>query len=213
MSDIFISYSRNDEDFGRRLHARLTRMKRDVWMDWEDIPFNSDWWEEIKRGIEVGHIFQLGDKYAQAMNAGVLNEQGKHQILNMGCYGVGVSRIVAAAIEQNHDDNGIIWPTEIAPFKVVIVPMNMHKSVRVQKAANELYDQLLDAGVEVLFDDRKERAGVMFADMELVGIPHTIVIGERGLDKDVLEYKPRGGGDKEEVAIGEMVNFIKQKLA
>ncbi|PKF56361.1 proline--tRNA ligase [Alteromonadales bacterium alter-6D02] len=168
---------------------------------------------EIKRGIEVGHIFQLGNKYAEAMNAGVLNEQGKNQILNMGCYGVGVSRIVAAAIEQNNDKNGIIWPAEIAPFKVVIVPMNMHKSESVAQAASELYKQLQDAGVEVLFDDRKERAGVMFADMELVGIPHTVVIGQRSLDSGVLEYKSRRTGDKEEVAIADMVEFIKQKLA
>lgn len=168
---------------------------------------------EIKRGIEVGHIFQLGNKYAQAMNAGVLNEQGKHQILNMGCYGIGVSRIVAAAIEQNNDDNGIIWPTEIAPFKVVIVPMNMHKSESVAAAATTLYQQLEDAGVEVLFDDRKERAGVMFADMELVGIPHTIVIGQRSLDNGVLEYKSRKSGEKQEVAIAEMVNFIKAKVS
>jgi len=167
---------------------------------------------EIKRGIEVGHIFQLGNKYAQAMNAGVLNEQGKHQILNMGCYGVGVSRIVAAAIEQNHDDNGIIWPAEIAPFKVVIVPMNMHKSAAVADAAASLYEQLQDAGIEVLFDDRKERAGVMFADMELIGIPHTVVIGQRSLDNGLLEYKSRQTGVKEEVAIEQMVDFLKAKL-
>ena len=168
---------------------------------------------EIKRGIEVGHIFQLGDKYAQAMNAGVLNEQGKQQILNMGCYGVGVSRIVAAAIEQNHDKNGIIWPTEIAPFKVVIVPMNMQKSETITKAAHDLYEQLQDAGIEVLFDDRKERAGVMFADMELVGIPHTVVIGQKSLDNGVFEYKSRRDGEKQEVAVSEMVEFLKQKLA
>ena len=167
---------------------------------------------EIKRGIEVGHIFQLGNKYAQSMNAGVLNEQGKHQILNMGCYGVGVSRIVAAAIEQNHDKNGIVWPTEIAPFKVVIVPMNMHKSETIAAAANDLYEKLQDAGIEVLFDDRKERAGVMFADMELIGIPHTVVIGQRSLDNGVLEYKSRKTGDKEEVAIDQMVEFLKAKL-
>ena len=168
---------------------------------------------EIKRGIEVGHIFQLGNKYAQSMKAGVLNEQGKHQILNMGCYGIGVSRIVAAAIEQNNDDRGIIWPNEIAPFKVVIVPMNMQKSESIAAAANSLYEQLQDAGIEVLFDDRKERAGVMFADMELIGIPHTVVIGQRSLDNGVLEYKSRKTGEKEEVAIDEMVNFLKAKLA
>ena len=147
------------------------------------------------------------------MKAGVLNEQGKHQILNMGCYGIGVSRIVAAAIEQNNDDRGIIWPNESAPFKVVIVPMNMQKAEAIAAAANSLYEQLQDAGIEVLFDDRKERAGVMFADMELIGIPHTVVIGQRSLDNGVLEYKSRKTGEKEEVAIDEMVNFLKAKLA
>jgi len=168
---------------------------------------------EIKRGVEVGHIFQLGNKYAQAMNAGVLNEQGKNQILNMGCYGVGVSRIVAAAIEQNHDKNGIIWPAQIAPFKVVIVPMNMQKSETITKAAHDLYEQLQDAGIEVLFDDRKERAGVMFADMELVGIPHTVVIGQKSLDNGVFEYKSRIDGEKQEVAVADMVTFLKNQLA
>ena len=168
---------------------------------------------EIARGIEVGHIFQLGDKYADAMGAGVLNEQGKQQTLNMGCYGVGVSRIVAAAIEQNHDKNGIMWPQQIAPFKVVIVPMNMHKSETIAEAAQTLYTQLQDAGIEVLFDDRKERAGVMFADMELVGIPHTIVIGQKSLDNGVFEYKSRRGGDKQEVPVNEIVDFIKKELS
>jgi len=168
---------------------------------------------EIKRGVEVGHIFQLGNKYAQAMGAGVLNEQGKNQILNMGCYGVGVSRIVAAAIEQNHDKNGIIWPAQIAPFKVVIVPMNMQKSETITKAAHDLYEQLQDAGIEVLFDDRKERAGVMFADMELVGIPHTVVIGQKSLDNGVFEYKSRRDGEKQEVPVADMVAFLKNQLA
>ena len=143
----------------------------------------------IKRGIEVGHIFQLGDRYAAAMKAGVLNEEGKHQIMTMGCYGVGVSRIVAAAIEQNHDQYGISWPDAIAPFQIAIVPMNMHKSVRIQEAAELLYKELTAAGFEVLFDDRKERPGVMFADMELVGVPHHIIIGERNLDERLVEYK------------------------
>jgi prolyl-tRNA synthetase len=168
---------------------------------------------EIKRGIEVGHIFQLGNKYAKAMNAGVLNEQGKNQILNMGCYGVGVSRIVAAAIEQNHDKNGIIWPAEIAPFKVVIVPMNMQKSETITKAAHDLYEQLREAGIEVLFDDRKERAGVMFADMELIGIPHTVVIGQKSLDNGLFEYKSRRDGEKQEVAVADILDFLKKQLA
>jgi prolyl-tRNA synthetase len=163
---------------------------------------------EIKRGIEVGHIFQLGDKYSQAMNCGVLDENGKHKILNMGCYGIGVSRIVAAAVEQNHDKYGIIWPDAIAPFRVAIVPMNMHKSPRVEEIAESLYTQLTEAGVEVLFDDRKERPGVMFNDMELVGIPHTIVIGERNLDENKVEVKNRRSGEKKLVEIEQLVEFI-----
>jgi prolyl-tRNA synthetase len=166
----------------------------------------------IKRGIEVGHIFQLGDKYAAAMKAGVLNEEGKHQIMTMGCYGVGVSRIVAAAIEQNHDQYGIIWPDAIAPFQVALVPMNMHKSVRIQETAEALYKALTAAGVEVLFDDRKERPGVMFADMELLGVPHHIVIGERNLDERQVEYKNRRSGEKSLLAIDNVVNEILAKL-
>jgi prolyl-tRNA synthetase len=166
----------------------------------------------IKRGIEVGHIFQLGDKYAAAMKAGVLNEEGKHQIMTMGCYGVGVSRIVAAAIEQNHDQYGIIWPAAIAPFQVALVPMNMHKSVRIQETAEALYKALTAAGVEVLFDDRKERPGVMFADMELLGIPHHIVIGERNLDERQVEYKNRRSGEKSLLAIDDVVAEILAKL-
>ncbi|MGY5452946.1 proline--tRNA ligase [Agarivorans sp. MS3-6] len=155
----------------------------------------------IKRGIEVGHIFQLGDSYAKSMNASVLNEQGKNQVLTMGCYGVGVSRIVAAAIEQNNDKYGITWPEAIAPFKLAIVPMNMHKSHRVQEVANKLYEEAKQRGIDVLFDDRKERPGVMFADIELIGIPHVIVIGDRSLDKGVIEYKNRRTGEKTEVAV------------
>ncbi|MFC0050049.1 proline--tRNA ligase [Rheinheimera tilapiae] len=166
----------------------------------------------IKRGIEVGHIFQLGDRYAAAMKAGVLNEEGKHQIMTMGCYGVGVSRIVAAAIEQNHDQHGIIWPAAIAPFQVALVPMNMHKSVRIQDTAEALYKALTAAGVEVLFDDRKERPGVMFADMELLGVPHHIVIGERNLDERLVEYKNRRSGDKSLLAIDDVVAEILAKL-
>jgi prolyl-tRNA synthetase len=163
---------------------------------------------EIKRGIEVGHIFQLGDKYSQAMNCGVLDENGKHKILSMGCYGVGVSRIVAAAIEQNHDKYGIIWPDAIAPFRVAIVPMNMHKSQRIKDTAESLYTQLTEAGVEVLFDDRKERPGVMFNDMELVGIPHTIIIGERNLDENKVEYKNRRSGEKQLIEVEQLAEFV-----
>ncbi|MCE9678182.1 proline--tRNA ligase [Shewanella sp. AS1] len=163
----------------------------------------------LLRGIEVGHIFQLGTNYSAAMGANVLDENGKAQTLLMGCYGVGVSRIVAAAIEQNHDDRGIIWPDAIAPFKVGILPMNMHKSHRVQDMAEKLYQDLNDAGIEVLFDDRKERPGVMFADMELIGLPHVIVIGDRNIDNGVFEYKNRRTGEKQDIPFEQIVDFIK----
>ena len=163
---------------------------------------------EIKRGIEVGHIFQLGSKYSEAMNCGVLSETGKHQTLTMGCYGIGVSRIVAAAIEQNHDKFGIKWPDPIAPFKLALIPMNMHKSHRIKEAAEGLYKTLLDMGIEVLFDDRKERPGVMFNDMELIGIPHTIVIGERNLDNQQVEYKNRHTGEKQLIDLSAARDFV-----
>ncbi len=162
----------------------------------------------IKRGIEVGHIFQLGKKYADAMNCGVLMENGKHETLTMGCYGIGVSRIVAAAIEQNHDENGIKWPEAIAPFKAAIVPMNMHKSARVQETAEGLYAQLKQAGIEVLFDDRKERPGVMFADHELMGTPLLLIIGERNLDNKEIEVKNRITGEKTMVAIDKVMDLF-----
>ena len=167
---------------------------------------------QIRRGIEVGHIFALGQKYSDAMKATVLNEQGKAVTMTMGCYGIGVSRIVAAAIEQNYDDKGIIWPEAIAPYSVAIVPMNMGKSERVAKVANELYDQLLQAGVDVIIDDRNERPGVMFKDMELIGVPHRITIGDRSLDKDSVEYFNRASGDKIDITVDNMLNFIKDKL-
>lgn len=165
----------------------------------------------IKRGIEVGHIFQLGTKYSQAMNATVQGEDGLNHVMMMGCYGIGVTRIVAAAIEQCHDERGIIWPDAIAPFNVAIIPMNMHKSAKVQETAENLYRELKLAGIEVLFDDRKERPGVMFADAELIGIPHTIVIGERNLDNGYVEYKHRAGGEKEMIRVDELIDFIKNK--
>ena len=166
---------------------------------------------QIKRGIEVGHIFQLGTKYSEAMKATVQGEDGQNHVMIMGCYGIGVSRIVAAAIEQCHDERGIIWPEAIAPFSVVIIPMNMHKSEKVQATAEKLYADLQAAGIEVLFDDRKERPGVMFADAELIGIPHTIVIGERNLDNGDVEYKHRAGGDKELIKVNDIVDFIKHR--
>ncbi|MHC6646377.1 proline--tRNA ligase [Alteromonas sp. HB246098] len=163
---------------------------------------------DIKRGIEVGHIFQLGSKYSEAMNCGVLSESGKHQTLTMGCYGIGVSRIVAAAIEQNHDKFGIKWPDPIAPFKIALIPMNMHKSHRIKEAAEALYEELIALGVEVLFDDRKERPGVMFNDMELIGIPHSIVIGERNLDNQQVEYKNRRTGEKQLLDLSAAKDFV-----
>ncbi len=167
----------------------------------------------LKRGIEVGHIFQLGNAYSEKMNCGVLDANGKNTILEMGCYGIGVSRVVASAIEQNHDENGIIWPDALAPFHVSIVPMNMAKSEEVKEAAEKLYADLTAAGIEVLFDDRKERPGVMFADHELLGIPHTIVIGNRSLENGEMEYKNRRTGIKEAVAVNDVVAFLKQKMA
>lgn len=162
----------------------------------------------IKRGIEVGHIFQLGTKYSQALNAAVQGEDGRNQILTMGCYGIGVTRVVAAAIEQNHDARGIVWPDAIAPFQVAILPMNMHKSYRVQQLAEKLYHELRAQGIEVLLDDRKERPGVMFADMELIGIPHTIVLGDRNLDNDDIEYKYRRDGEKQLIKSADIVNYL-----
>ncbi|MDH5396182.1 MAG: proline--tRNA ligase, partial [Gammaproteobacteria bacterium] len=166
----------------------------------------------IKRGIEVGHIFQLGQKYSAALNATVLDDQGKEVVMTMGCYGIGVSRVVASAIEQNHDDKGIIWPDAIAPFNVAIVPMNMHKSETLKETAEALYNDLQKAGIDVLFDDRKGRPGSMFADMELIGIPHRIVIGERGLENGMVEYKGRRDTETTDIALKEIVQFLKDKI-
>ncbi len=167
----------------------------------------------IARGIEVGHIFQLGNKYSEAMNAAIVNEAGKNQVMIMGCYGIGISRVVAAAIEQGHDERGIIWPNELAPFQVAICPMNMHKSDRLIDTVENIYKELQDAGIEVLLDDRKVRAGFMFSDMELIGIPHRIVIGDRGLDSGTVEYQGRTDRESQEVAFTDLVAFIKAKLA
>ncbi|WP_434997729.1 proline--tRNA ligase [Vibrio scophthalmi] len=167
----------------------------------------------LKRGIEVGHIFQLGNVYSEAMNCSVLDSNGKNSILEMGCYGIGVSRVVASAIEQNNDKYGIIWPDALAPFQVAIVPMNMHKSERVKEAAEKLYAEFTAMGVEVLFDDRKERPGVMFSDMELIGIPHTIVIGDRSMDEGNFEYKNRRSGEKTAVAMADIVEHVKAQFA
>lgn len=165
----------------------------------------------IRRGIEVGHIFQLGDKYSKALNATCLDEQGRSIVMTMGCYGIGVSRIVASAIEQNNDDKGIIWPDAIAPFQVALLPMNMHKSQRIRDAADALYSELQAAGIEVLYDDRKERAGVMFTDMELIGIPHRLVLGESKLDEGVIEYKGRRDAESQNIPLIQAVEFIKAR--
>lgn len=163
---------------------------------------------KLVRGIEAGHIFQLGTKYSEAMNAKVLDENGKSKFIEMGCYGFGVSRIVAATIEQNHDERGIIWPEAMAPFKVAIVPIGYHKSDTVKAEADKLYTELTAKGIEVLLDDRKERPGFMFADMDLIGIPHRIVISDKGLEAGTVEYKKRSCADAENIALNEIVNFI-----
>jgi prolyl-tRNA synthetase len=167
----------------------------------------------IARGIEVGHIFALGQKYSEAMGAQVLDETGKQATMYMGCYGIGVTRVVAAAIEQNHDARGIIWPDAIAPFQVVVVPINAPKSPRVRETAERLYNELIAAGVDALLDDRDERPGVKFADSELIGIPHRVVVGDRGLEKGVLEYRHRRAEASEEFPAGDALAFLRGKLA
>ncbi|MCP5245338.1 MAG: proline--tRNA ligase [Burkholderiales bacterium] len=167
---------------------------------------------EICRGIEVGHIFKLHTKYSEIMKADFLNEQGQTQKMEMGCYGIGISRIVAAAIEQNNDDHGIIFPAAMAPFQLVIIPIGMHKSEQVKLEAEKLYNRFVDANIEVLLDDRNERPGVMFADMELIGIPHRIVIGERGLKQSSVEYKGRTDQNAQTISLDEINAFIIAKL-
>ena len=167
---------------------------------------------KIVRGIEVGHIFQLGRKYSTAMNATVLDESGKAVTMLMGCYGIGVTRIVAAAIEQNHDEKGIIWPDPLAPFHVVLVPMNLHKSERVRAASDALYNELNALGVEVLYDDRDARPGVKFADAELLGIPHRIVIGDRGLETGLIEYRHRRASESENLPLEGAASAIRGRL-
>jgi prolyl-tRNA synthetase len=166
----------------------------------------------IARGIEVGHIFQLGKKYSEAMKASVLDEQGKEQTMIMGCYGIGVSRIVAAAIEQNNDGKGMIWPNAIAPYQIALLPMNMKKSQRIRAATDALYEELLAAGFEVLLDDRPVRPGVMFSDMELIGIPHRLVIGEKNLDQGLLEYKSRRDAESRDIPHADIIAFLNTQL-
>ena len=167
----------------------------------------------IARGIEVGHIFQLGTKYSQAMNAVVLDEGGKAQTLYMGCYGIGVTRIVAAAIEQGNDEKGIIWPTAIAPYEVALLPMNMNKSVRLAGAAQEMYEALQAGGMDVIFDDRQLRPGVMFADAELIGFPYRLVMGDRGLDKGIVEIRGRTESESIEIPIEQAVSYLSDRIA
>lgn len=166
----------------------------------------------IRRGIEVGHIFQLGLKYSQAMNATVLDENGKAVPMTMGCYGIGITRVVAAAIEQNYDDRGIIWPEALAPFTVALVPLNYDKSEDVRNLADQLYNELKSRGVDVLLDDRKERPGVKFADMELTGIPHRLVISDRGIAAGQLEYKGRRDADSSDIELADAANQLIAKL-
>ncbi|MCR3755823.1 MAG: proline--tRNA ligase [Sodalis sp. Psp] len=168
---------------------------------------------QIKRGIEVGHIFQLGTKYSAAMKATVQREDGRNQTLTMGCYGIGITRVVTAVIEQNHDERGIVWPEVLAPFHVAILPIYMHKSFRVKEVAEMIYQKLQACNIDVLLDDRKERPGVMFADMELIGIPHTLVIGDRNLDTEEIEYKNRRSGEKQLIKLSMIVDFLVSRIA
>jgi len=163
---------------------------------------------KILRGIEVGHIFQLGQKYSQAMQATVLDENGKSVVTSMGCYGIGITRVVAAAIEQNNDDRGIFWPDSLAPFQLVICPLNYNKSDAVKQAADQLYDDCLKRGIEVLIDDRPLRPGVMFSDMELIGVPHRIVLSDRGLKAEQFEYKGRRDGSSQDFALTQLPEFL-----
>lgn len=164
------------------------------------------------RGIEVGHVFQLGEKYAQAMQATVINAEGQNQVMTMGCYGLGVSRIVAAAIEQHHDERGIIWPKSMAPFTLVIIPLQPQRSEQVQQVADKLYQHCLQAGIDVIFDDRNERPGVLFADYDLIGVPHRIVISERNLSQGMLEYKARSASDVQYVPLNDIEPFLASVL-
>jgi prolyl-tRNA synthetase len=168
---------------------------------------------EIVRGIEVGHIFQLRTKYSEAMKATFLSETGEARPFEMGCYGIGVTRIVAAAIEQNHDERGIVFPAPMAPFEVALVPIGYAKSDKVRAAADALHDALAAAGIDVLMDDRDERPGVLFADMDLIGIPHRVVIGERGLAAGNAEYKGRRDEKPRDLPLPEVVAFLKAQLA
>jgi len=167
----------------------------------------------IKRGIEVGHIFQLGQKYSAALDAQVLDQNGKTVVMDMGCYGIGVTRVVAAAIEQNHDEGGIIWPESIAPFNVALIPLNYDKSEEVKTLSDQLYQDLRAAGYDVIMDDRDKKTspGVKFADMDLMGIPHRVVVSPRGIEAGTLEYKGRRDSEKQDVAIADLLQVLAEK--
>jgi prolyl-tRNA synthetase len=166
----------------------------------------------IIRGIEVGHVFALGNVYSTAMGATYLDAAGESHVIQMGCYGIGVTRVVAAAIEQNHDERGIVWPPAMAPFAVAIAPIAYERSESVRQCADELHERLADAGIEVLLDDRGERPGVMFADLELIGIPHRVTIGERGLKEGIVEYHARRDAKATKVAVADIVSFIQGRI-
>ena len=167
----------------------------------------------IERGIEIGHIFYLGTKYSKAMNATFLDDNGKPQFMEMGCYGIGITRLPAAAIEQNHDERGIIWPDAIAPFTVVICPISPDRFPEVQSAATALYEALMAAGVDVILDDRGERPGAMFADWELIGVPHRVTIGDRGLKEGHVEYQHRRDAESSKVPVADILGHLKGRLA
>ena len=166
---------------------------------------------QIARGIEVGQIFQLGTKYSESMQATVLDPDGKPRFMQMGCYGIGVTRVVAAAIEQNHDERGIIWPEAIAPFEVILIPINLDKSESVRAATEALYSRLASAGLEVLVDDRPQRPGFKFADADLIGIPHRVVIAERGLNEGKVEYKARRADEAESIAVDDLLETLNSR--
>jgi len=166
----------------------------------------------IERGIEVGHVFYLGSKYSRAMNATFLDEDGKPKFFEMGCYGIGITRLPAAAIEQNHDERGIIWPDAIAPFTVVLCPIGMDRSAQVKASVEKLYAELIAAGVDVLLDDRGERPGAMFADWELIGVPHRIVISDKGLKDGQLEYQHRRDTSATRVEVAQMSSWLIDRL-
>jgi prolyl-tRNA synthetase len=167
---------------------------------------------EVQRGIEVGHVFQLGTRYSEDMKASYLDEHGKPQLMQMGCYGIGVTRILGAAIEQNFDAKGIIWPLSIAPFEVVMCPLGYDRSELVREATESLYALLIEAGIDVILDDRGERPGAMFADWELIGVPHRVVIGERSLKEDLLEYQGRRDEAATPIARSEILSFLRSRM-